>query len=443
MTVSSRLRVFALAAVATVVHAPPVTGQELSSTEARVVEWVDSNWNGAVELLERLVNINSGTRNLAGVRQVGMTLRDRLAAIGFDAEWIDMTAEVARAGHVVAVRRGDKGKHVLLLGHIDTVFDLDHPFQTFERDGSTARGPGVADMKGGDVVLLYALEALHSAGALEDVSISVMYTGDEESVGSPRQVSRQRMVDLAHEADVALSFERGFIDEDGEFATIARRGSSGWTLTVTGRQAHSGRIFSELEGAGAVYEAARILHEFYEELHAEEYLTFNVGTILGGTTVSYDHASSSGEAFGKSNVIPNTAIVRGDLRTISQDQLESARARMREIVSRHLPKTSAEIEFRDGYPAMPPKSGNYELLDLYNGVNEALGYARIEPLHPGARGAGDIAFAADYVEAALDGLGVYGGGTHGPDEWVDLESLPVAIKRAAILIYRLTHEPTL
>jgi glutamate carboxypeptidase len=417
----------------------PTSAQDLSPAEAQVVEWVEANWSGAVDLLERLVNINSGTMNHAGVREVGLILRDRLGAIGFDAEWLDLTEEVGRAGHVVAHRKGTAGKHVLLLGHIDTVFELGHPFRYFEREGPIGRGPGAADMKGGDVVLVYALEALHQAGALDNVSITVVYTGDEESVGSPRDVSRRVMIDAAREADYALSFERGFSDDTGEYATVARRGSSGWTLTVTGRQAHSSRIFSEAEGAGAVYEAARILNQFYEEMSGEEHLTFNVGTILGGTTVSFDTEASSGEVFGKGNVIPNTAVVRGDLRTISQDQLESARARMREIVSRHLPRTSAAIVFRDGYPAMSPREGNYALLEVYNRVNEALGYPAMEPLDPGRRGAGDIAFASDYVDGALDGLGVYGGGSHGPEEWVELGSLQGAIKRAALLIYRLTH----
>src|SRR5258706_14770904 len=116
-----------------------------------------------------------------------------------------------------------------------------------------------------------------------------------------------------------------------DYATIARRGSSGWTLTVTGKQAHSGGIFNKNTGAGAIYESARILNRFYNELH-EQYLTYSPGIILGGTQVALDSSGTEGTASGKINIVPNTTIVKGDLRFISEDQKNKVREKMKAIV---------------------------------------------------------------------------------------------------------------
>ncbi|MGI9625721.1 MAG: M20/M25/M40 family metallo-hydrolase [Longimicrobiales bacterium] len=409
--------------------------------EAEIARWVDANTEEVHALLERVVNMNSGTSNHAGVRAVGDVFVERLARIGFDAAWVEASPEVDRAGHVLAVRQGDDGagRKVLLIGHLDTVFEDGDAFNRFVREGDIATGPGVVDDKGGIVVLLSALEALDAAGGLDRATVTVLLTGDEESVGRPLEEARRAMVEAARASDLVLSFERGFVLDGEPYVTVARRSSSGWTLTVDAKQAHSGRIFSEADGVGAINEISRIVHEFYTELAGEEFLTFNVGSIVGGTDVEYDALTQSGQTFGRTNVIPRRAVARGDLRTISQDQLHRVRAAMTEIVGRNLPQTSAEIAFRDGYPAMSPRDANYELLEEYSSASEALGLGPILPLDPGLRGAGDVAFASDHVGAALDGLGPQGGDTHGPGEWVDLTSFAPQIERAAALIFRLTH----
>ena len=137
-------------------------------------------------------------------------------------------------------------------------------------------------------------------------------------------------------------------------------------------------------------------------------------------------------------MVAQTAIVTGDIRTITDEQLQRTRERMRAIVARHLPQTQAEIEFSDGYPSMPPTEGNQALLDLLNTVNRDLGTPPMEALDPGRRGAADVSFVAPYVDA-LAGLGANGSGAHGPGERIDLETLPLQVKRAALLIYRLTR----
>ncbi|HSR41435.1 MAG TPA: M20/M25/M40 family metallo-hydrolase, partial [Longimicrobiales bacterium] len=268
----------------------------------------------------------------------------------------------------------------------------------------------------------------------------VAFMGDEESPGEPLDVVRGDLIAAARESDVALGFEGAVRDERGEYATVARRSSSGWTLEVEGRQAHSSGIFSEGTGAGAIFEAARILNAFYEEVRGERYLTFNAGVILGGTEVDFDQEQGRGTAFGKTNVVPQRVVVNGGIRTISREQLERARAAMRTVVEGHHPHTSATITFRDGYPPMSPTEANERLLELYSDVSRDLGLGSILALDPGRRGAADISFAAPHVEASLAGIGVHGRGAHGPEEEVDLESLPPAVKRAALLIYRLTRE---
>ncbi len=407
----------------------------LSATESAVVAEVDRLTPAAVLFLEQIVNVNSGTMNHEGVREIGRMFDLEFRALGMETTWIPMPGDVNRAGHLFAETGSGAGATVLLIGHLDTVYEIDSPFQRYEDlgDGS-ARGPGVSDMKGGDVVILLALQALHAAGELNDLNLIVALLGDEEETGDPLTISRQHLVGASRRSDAALGFEGGV----GGFqsATVARRGFTDWRLEVQGTRGHSSVIFNDRYGAGAAFEAARILGAFYEQLRGEENLTFGAGILLGGTTVEYDPESDRGTAFGKTNVIPQTVIAAGDLRTLTLEQLERARERMRVIVSDNLPRTDAEIHFRDSYPPMAPTAGNLELLDRLDQVSRDLGMGPIEAVDPGKRGAADISFAAQYT-AALGGLGVVGRGAHTPDETVDLRSIPVMAKRAALLVRRL------
>lgn len=419
----------------------------LSAEEERIAAYIDAHRTEAVNLLERIVNLNSGTLNPEGVRAVYDAIAPELRRLGFEVRYAALPQEMGRGGHLVAtLRPADgraQGKSLLLIGHLDTVFEKDSPFQRFDRlNDSIARGPGVADMKGGNVVIVQALEALASTGALAGTHITVIMTGDEEAPGRPIDAARAELIEAGREADLALGFEGGSRDEDGTVrAVIARRSSSSWKLEVSARPAHSSGIFGEGVGAGAIYEAARIIDRFYGEIRGEKNLTFNAGLILGGTQVVYDAGESRGTAFGKTNVIPERVVATGDIRTISNEQLQQTRERMRHIVEKGLPHTRAEITFTDGYPAMPPTDANYELLRHYSGISESLGYGPVLPFDPALRGAADISFVAPLVEAGMDGLGIYGAGSHTVEETAELSSLPQQTKRTAILIYRLTRQP--
>jgi glutamate carboxypeptidase len=419
------------------VAAVDTAAQITDPLEQRIISWVDANSDDAIELLAKTVNISSGTMNHAGVRAVGDVMRAEFDALGMETTWIDMPEELNRAGHLFA-RKGGNSKKFLLIGHLDTVFEADDAFQQFTRNGNSATGPGIADMKSGNVILLFALKALAAVGALDSLAITVALTGDEEATGKPLAISRKDLIEAGQWADIAFGFENSIHAEGSDWATIARRSSSNWTLETTGKQAHSSAIFSDGVGAGAINEAARILSRFYGEIRGEYGLTFNAGNIQGGTSVIYDPQAKRGSTFGKTNVVPSTVIVDGGVRTISNEQLERTRARMQAIVEDHLPGTSATLSLVASYPAMPPTEGNRALAEQLSSINVALGRGPMKIWDPLKRGAADIAFVAPYTDA-LAGLGALGAGSHTPHESLELDSMALAIKRAALLMLRTAH----
>jgi glutamate carboxypeptidase len=420
---------------------PAAAQPALSADEKRIVQAVDAEQEQTIGLLERMVNQNSGSLNLAGVEAVGKMVRAELEPLGFKVDWIDMR-ETGRAGHIVATHQGNgKGKRVLLIGHLDTVFEPDSTFQKFTREGDRAVGPGIGDDKGGVAVIVAALRAMEQAGTLDEADIKVVLTGDEERSGSPIEFARRDLIEAGRWADVALEFENLARDDEGvEYGTVARRSSNGWTLTTHGRTGHSSGIFREGVGYGAIYEMARILDAFRREL-PEQNLTYNVGVMAGGTPANIDEQGFRVTASGKTNIIAETAIARGDLRTLTREQDARVRAKMQAIVAQHLPETSAELEFADnGYPPMEPTEGNRAILAKLNEVNRDLGLPEMPEYDPARRGAADSSFVAADVDA-LAGLGVIGGKSHAEGEWVELDSLPRQAKRAAILMTRYARDP--
>jgi len=403
----------------------PLSASELTPAEQQVLKFIDQRREAAVDLLARSVNIPSATENHEGVKRVADVYAAELASLGFETKWIDQ-AQVGRAGHLVAEHPGTKGTRVLLIGHLDTVLQG----EAFRRDGRRGYGTGSADMKSGNAIVIEALRALHAAGRLTDRQVIVVLTGDEEDTGKPYETSRAALVDAAKQSDVALAFE-GY--EPGT-AVVGRRGFSSWRLEVAGSQGHSSTIFGEDRGSGAIFEAARILLAFHAELR-EPYLTYNPSVVVGGTEVKYDAATFTGTATGKTNVVPRSVVVEGDLRFLSRGQLERARGKMRTIVAANLPKTSATITFVDGMPSMEPTDGNRALLATLDQVSRDLGTGPIVAHDPSKRGAGDISFVATLV-SGLDGLGGMGAQEHAPGEYTDLEEMAALTKRAALLLNR-------
>jgi len=406
----------------------------LTPDEQAIVKFVDAHNDDGLKLLEHVVNINSGTQNLAGVREVGKVFRAELDALGFKTTWVDGTA-FKRAGHLVAEHPGT-GPKMLLIGHLDTVFEADSPFQKFERISATAaRGPGIIDMKGGDVIIIRALKALNAVGALKTMDVTVVMTGDEEDPGEPQSAAREALVAAAKGKDIAIGFEDG--DMDPKTAIVARRGTTSWQLRVKGTPAHSSQIFRKDVGAGAIFEAARILNAFREKLAGEQYLTFNPGVVVAGTSAEFDAVQARGSAFGKTNVVAEHAIVSGDLRTLSSEQLERTKKTMQGIVAQSLPHTSATLTFDEGYPPLAPTDANSKLLALYDRASQDLGFGPVTAVNPMNAGAADVSFVAGHARMILDGIGLMGADDHTVKETADLTTLPSQTKRAAVLLYRL------
>ena len=413
----------------------------LSPAEQVMLRTVDAEQQRTTDMLQGWVDQNSGTMNLAGVEAVRRKVEPEFQELGFKTEWIDMKA-AGRAGHLVARHTGSRrGKRLLLIAHLDTVFEPDSPFQRWVREGDRAHGPGAGDDKGGIAVIVAALRAMQAAGTLRQANITVFLTGDEEDAGNPLAISRRDLIAEGRKADVALDFE-DLAQEDGpdgpvDMGSTARRSAGSWTLTVTGRSAHSAGVGAN--NYGAIYELARIIDQFRREL-PEDKLTYNVGLIGGGQTAKLDLGRIRLEGTGKTNIIAATAIARGDMRAISQDQIERTRAKMRAIVAQPLAGTKAEISFdEDSYPPMPPTESNRALLARLNSVNRDMALPQMGELDPSKRGAGDISFVAADVDG-LVGLGPASDGSHTANEIVDVPSIFKQAKRAAILMSRLARE---
>ncbi len=417
----------------------PAAAAKLNPAEAKMAKTVEAEQDRSVALLEKLVNQNSGSLNLAGVEAVGRMMRAELEPLGFKVEWKPMT-DAGRAGHLIATHIGRRdAKRLLLIAHLDTVFEPDSPFQKFVRKGDRGEGPGAGDDKGGMVVIVAALRAMHAAGTLKGANIEIHMTGDEEDSGSPIEKARADLIAAGKRSDVALDFEGLVRDNGADMGSVARRSSDSWMVTATGKASHSSGIFSAAAGDGAIYELTRIIHRFRTEL-PEPNLTFNVGLITGGQQAELDAGGIRATATGKTNIIPAIAIARGDLRALSPEQIARVKAKMTAIVAEHAPGTDAKISFDPGgYPAMAPTDGNRALLLKLNGVNRDLGLAEMAPLDPLKRGAGDISFVAADVDG-LAGLGPYSTGDHAPGEAVDIPSIARQATRAAILMSRLSTE---
>ena len=440
---------------------PALQAQNLNPTETKILQAIEAEKQQPVDLLRQLVEINSGTKNLEGVRAVGKVLKSQFESLGFKVGWVPMD-EVQRAGTLMAEHPcpdpGKCGKRVLLIGHMDTVFEKDSPFQHFtmqgtsrdpdtsgeadseKKTGNWASGPGTDDMKGGLVVMLTALKALRASGALDRADIKVVLSGDEEAAGHPIEMARRDMIQAAKKSDAGLEFENTARRNGIYYGSTSRRGSMTWRLTASGETGHSAGVFGANMGFGAIYELTRILDAFRTQLR-EDYLTYNVGLVLGGTTAQINPQETGGQATGKPNIVAPTAIAIGDLRCLSNEQVQRVQEKMRAIVAQHLAKADAKIDFYEAYPPQAPNEGNRALLKLLNQVNHSLGQPDMPELDPMKRGAGDSAFIAQYIPT-LAGVGSSGTGDHSAAEKIDLTSISINSKRAALLVYRLSQLPT-
>ena len=416
---------------------------KLTDLEKQIIENSSDLNQESLVLLEKIVNINSGTQNPKGIKKLGMTLKKEFNQLGMKTRWVKIP-KLDRGGHLFAETKSSSGLKILIISHIDTVFNKNSSFQKFKRDGNRLIGPGVSDAKGGIVVILFALKALKMAGLLDKMNITVALMGDEEMPATDSKGPiRTNLINLAKASDIALGFE--YAVQTINKATIARRGYISWTIEVSGKGGHSSKIFSSKTGDGAVFSASYILNRIREKFRKHKYLTINTGLMIGGTNVKLPQHGIKGQGFGKHNVIAQKVIFTGDLRTISFQQLNFAKKELRKLISKPLKHTTAKITFneRDNNPPVPPTSANKKLLKILSKTSEDLGYGKVSALNPGLRGTADIAFVAPHVKAIIDGLGVLGRETHSEMENTDLHTLQKLIERTSLFLYRLSKSDRL
>ncbi|TMU96426.1 M20 family metallopeptidase [Brucella haematophila] len=407
--------------------------------QKNIATYIQRHKTEQLKLLEKLVNINSGTSNAEGVRQVGNLLKPEFEALGFDAQWHDLPAGLKHAGTLVARHTGKSTTRILVIGHLDTVFPPASAFQRFtlSADGNQASGPGVIDDKGGLVTILYAMKALKNAGALNYANITIVLTGDEELAERPTSISRKTLIDAAKESDIAMGFEFALAPDE---VVVARRGLSEWVLTATGKAAHSSQLFQPNVGFGAVYEIARVIDAFRVELKNTPNVTMNAGLLLGGQQVTENAEQGIGNASGRKTIIPGNALAHGDLRFMNKDERDKVEASLQKITAHPLPGTQSKVKFEDIMPVMPATNANYALLLQYSAISQELGGPALKAVAPQDRGGADISYVMPYVKAGIDGLGPWGKGAHTENETLDVSSLPTATKRAALFILQKIQE---
>lgn len=414
-----------------------VLSAALTEDETSLHDAVAIQVPAAIQLLKELVEIPSQTLDIQGVHAVGERLRTEFDQLGFKTYWSDLPYDLHRSGALFASHQTGRHPRILLLGHLDVSPGVtpSQPRMTI-KDGR-ALGPGVVDDKGGDVVILAALKAMKALGWLSVMDVTVALMGDEEQTGEPTTVSRASLRSIAQEQDMVLEFEWAFHLQS---ATVARRGIGHWRLDVTSPVAHSSRIFHEGVGPGAAFETARILDQIRKRFEHKKNISINPSLSLIGSSLEVDSELLKGEITSDHNAVPSRALVLGDFRYLTWDEKESIEKAFDKISHWSLPHTVSTLTFEKESPPMPPLSANRTLLKLLSQCSEDLGYGQMVAMDPTARGASDLNYVADMIPAQLAGLGPVGGGAHTESEYLELNSLPIAMERVALLLHRLTAD---
>jgi glutamate carboxypeptidase len=362
-------------------------------------------------LLEKLVNVDSGSRDLEGLEVMRELLEENWQLLGFTTE----VTETETGPQLVArhMSSNPEAPTVMLIGHTDTVFDrgtaVERPFTI--KDGR-AYGPGVADMKGGDTVIFGAAETLKHFDLLDSVNIIVIHNCDEE-ISSKN--SRDIMESLANEADVAFVFEAGRLD--GSIVTD-RKGGQAYTLKVFGQAAHAG--VNPQDGASAIGALSHKVVDLHKLTNFDTGLTVNVVVTAGGT---------------RSNVVADYARAEIDVRTPTIEIAEQVKADIQAIAEREdVAGTSSELIKTAERGPMVLSEATRPLLEMHQRNAKVLGF-EIGSVATG--GGSDGNFTAAKGVPTLDGLGPIGGLYHSADEYMEVDSLAPRTALAAALIAQL------
>lgn len=386
------------------------------------LQWLDEQKSEMVEEVIRWSHVNSGSRNLSGLAEMEALILEAFAPLDPEVDIIDLPdgegvtpkgeVEITKNARCLRIfKRPDANRRVLMTGHIDTVFAIDHAFQTTTwLDENTLNGPGVADMKGGILVMLNALKALEASPYASSIGWEVLLSPDEET-GS--LASGPILADRAKAADIGLTYEPALAD--GTLAG-ARKGSGNYTLVVSGLAAHAGRAF--FDGRNAVVLLAEMIGELAALTNARPGMTVNPAVITGGVAP---------------NVVPDKALCRFNVRLEAPEDAGWFDARLAEIV--------AQFNQRDGYTVTlhgginrPPKaisSANQKLMDAIKACGAQLNIG-VDYVATGGCCEGNNLAAAGLPN--VDTLGVRGGLIHSADEFVLVDSFTERAKLSALIL---------
>jgi glutamate carboxypeptidase len=381
-----------------------------------LLAFVETREQEVLSLLESLVNVDSGTHDKAGVDRMSQVLSARLEALGFAVERVPQTQY---GDHLLARKAGSGKQKLLFIGHMDTVFPQGtaaaRPFKT---DSVRAYGPGVADMKGGLVCLIYALAALRAAHptVYDELAMTVLLNSEEEIL-SP--TSRPTIEAEARRADAVCVFEPA---RPGGECVVARKGVGKYWLKVRGRAAHAG---SQPElGRSAILEMAHKTVALHGLTDFDTGVTVNVGVVRGGE---------------RSNVVAEEATAEIDLRAPTRADADRADRAIRAIAdAATLHGTSAEITGGLFFPPMEQSDGSRRLFRLWREAGADLGL----DLKGVSTGGGSDGNHTSQFAPTLDGMGPVGSDAHSDREHMDIASLFERIKVTALFLARLGGRDT-
>ena len=378
--------------------------------------------------LERLVNIDCGSYTRTGVNEVGRWTAAFLERLGATVEFRPDPAGVLGDTVVATFRGRPGGPRVLLIGHLDTVFDAgtvaERPFRI---DDGIARGPGVTDMKAGLLAGLYALKALtaaapgadgtDAAGAELPFERLTFVANPDEEIGSPTSTPHIRA--LAADADVALVLECARANGD---IVSARKGIVDTRIVVNGRAAHAG--VEPEKGRSAILEAARIVSELHALNGRWPGVTVNVGVISGGT---------------RPNVVADRCELEVDVRSTTADALDAATEAVRDIAAAtKVPDTTADVHVRTSWRPMEKLERSGRLVEHAQAVARRLGF---DVADAATGGASDANTTSGMGVPSLDGLGPIGGNDHSPVEYLAVDSIVPRTTLLAGLLLAIAEDP--
>ena len=367
-------------------------------------------------LLERVVGIDSGTGDTEGLNAVGALYAAELNALGAAAHAV-APASPATGNNIVATMTGTGKGRILLIAHMDTVFRNGEVAKRVPHwEGDHYIGPGAGDDKSGGVTAICALKALRAIGFKDFARVDVLLNSSEEtgSLGS-RDLIRQ----MAAASDLAINLERGVPTDK---ALVARKGSAVLTMEFQGRAAHSG--LEPEKGRNAVLEAARVALAVDKLGDSDKSTTVKVDILAGGD---------------KTNVIPDRAILKADVRALTTAEFDRVEKAAGELAAAPgIDGVTIKSSLQRLFPPWPHAPTTDALLARANRLYAELGRS-LTPIEVGS--SADVAFAAETGTPAIDGFGMEGGGAHGPDDYADLATLVPRAYLLARMIMDVGHAP--